>query len=134
MRILLDTHIILWALTNDYRLSQKARDIIEAADNEIYYSVISLWEIELKRLLHKREMPLTGTAVSSYCRDAGYIELGLLDAHIFALENLHRQEIAQPHKDPFDKILLCQAKEEKMRFLTHDKLLLDYDVPDIIHV
>lgn len=77
---------------------------------------------------------MAGTTVSSYCRDAGFVEFGLLDAHIFVLEKLHRQETAPPHKEPFDRILLCQAKEEKMCFLIHDELLLNYNFPDIVYV
>lgn len=52
MKILLDTHMLLWALTDDPKLPQKAREIIEQDENDIYYSMISLWEIELKHLLH----------------------------------------------------------------------------------
>lgn len=134
MRVLLDTHIILWSLANDSKLSQKARNIIEDDENEIYYSVVSIWETELKHLMHKVEMPLNGMEAASYCREAGYLELGLSDAHIFTLAELRRKENASPHKDPFDKILLCQAKQEKMQFLTHDKLLLAYDMPNIVFV
>ena len=52
MRILLDTHILLWTLSNDRRLPEKARKLIENEENEIYYSIISLWEVEIKRLIH----------------------------------------------------------------------------------
>lgn len=59
MRILLDTHILLWALSNDRRLPGKARNLIENEENEIYYSIISLWEVEIKRLAHPDAMPVS---------------------------------------------------------------------------
>lgn len=58
MKILLDTHILLWAISNDVKLPEKERKLIENDENEIYYSIVSLWEIELKRLAHPDAMPV----------------------------------------------------------------------------
>ena len=58
MKILLDTHILLWTISNDIKLPEKARKLIEKEENEIYYSIVSLWEVELKRLAHPDAMPV----------------------------------------------------------------------------
>ncbi len=70
MRILLDTHILLWALSNDAKLPEKARELIEDEGNEIYYSMISLWEVEIKHLAHPDMMPVSAEEISGYCRQA----------------------------------------------------------------
>ena len=59
MKILLDTHILLWAISNDSKLPEMARKLIENEENEIYYSIVSLWEVELKRLAHPTAMPVS---------------------------------------------------------------------------
>ena len=59
MKILLDTHILLWTISNDLKLPEKARKLIENEENEIYYSIVSLWEVELKRLAHPDAMPVS---------------------------------------------------------------------------
>ena len=134
MKILLDTHILLWTLSNDVKLSAKAKNIIENEHNDIYYSLISVWEVEIKHLLHPENMQLNGKELTKYCKESGFHQLMIRDNHIFALEALKRKEGSPIHKDPFDRIILCQAIEEKMKFLTHDKLLSYYQVPNICMV
>lgn len=129
MKILVDTHILLWTLSDDVKLSKKARVIIEQTENDIYYSIISLWEIELKYLLHPTQMPVRAEDITMYCEEAGIRQLSLREGHIFTLHTLACAEHAKPHKDPFDRLLICQAKCENMLFLTHDVLLQDYDEP-----
>lgn len=127
MKILLDTHILLWAISNDERLSEKARKLIENADNEIFYSIISLWEVELKRIAHPDVMPVSAQQVADYCQQSGFQSLMLKEKHIYTLTGLKREETAPPHKDPFDRILICQASTENMMFVTHDSLMLGYN-------
>ena len=129
MRILLDTHMLLWALTDDPKLPQKAREIIEQDENDIYYSMISLWEVELKHLLHPLQMTVNAEVVRKYCEEARLRQLAIHEKHIFTLRTLVRPDYVKPHKDPFDRLLICQAKCENMLFLTHDVLLQDYDEP-----
>ncbi len=126
MKILLDTHILLWAITNDPRLPEKARELIVNVENDLYYSLISLWEVELKHLSHPDAMPLTAKELAGYCEQSGFQSVLIREKHIFALEKLTREEAALPHKDPFDKILICQASMDKMLFVTHDSLLAGY--------
>lgn len=134
MNILLDTHILLWALSNDDRLPKKARELIENTENRIYYSLISLWEVELKRLAHPDAMPVSAKELSEYCGQSGYQKLSVKEKHIFALASLKRKGSALPHKDPFDRMLICQASVENMVFMTHDSMIPGYDDPCILAV
>lgn len=134
MKVLLDTHIILWALTDDEKLSEKARMIILSDENEIYYSTASIWEVSIKHALHPEHMPLSGTQLSDYCQKANYQMLSIQDDHVYALETLRRAKDAPTHKDPFDRILVAQAKAENMLFLTHDSLIPYYQEDCIISV
>lgn len=134
MKILLDTHILLWALSNDERLPEKAKKLIENEENEIYYSIISLWEVEIKHLAHSDAMPLSAKEFSKYCEEAGFQQISVNENHIFTMKNLMRTNDAPPHKDPFDRILICQASLENMIFVTHDFLISYYTEPCILYV
>lgn len=134
MRILLDTHIMLWALTGDPHLPDKARRLIEDSRNEICYSILSLWEIELKHSIHPDQMPVTAQDVEEYCRQSGYQQVLLRGQHIYRLPGLMREPRAVPHKDPFDRMLICQAAVEDMLLITHDKRIAEYLDPCIIPV
>lgn len=129
MNILLDTHILLWALSNDKKLPEKAARLIDAEENEIYYSIASVWEVELKYISHPDQMPINARKFVGFCREAGYKMLPIKESHIYELSSLVREENSQPHKDPFDRIMICQARKENMLFLTHDSLLGGYDEP-----
>ena len=134
MNILLDTHILIWALNDDPKLPEKAKDMILDSDNAVYYSVISIWETAIKHANHPEEVTFTGKELSSYCQDAGFLPLEMRDKHVFALETLVREEHAPPHHDPFDRMLVAQAKVENMSFLTHDTLIPYYNEKCIISV
>ena len=134
MKLLLDTHIILWSLADDPQLPAAARDLIEDESNELYYSIAAVWETEIKYLLHPQSLKIDGKELTGYCREAGFSELPICESHIFAMRRLHRKEGSPPHKDPFDRIMLCQAMVENMKFLTHDNLLPDYQLFNVLHV
>lgn len=126
MRYLLDTHILIWTITDDAKLPAPIREIILNADNVIYFSAVSIWETEIKHLKRPEALPLSGKTVERYGLMSGFAELPLYAKHIGELSSLHRDENAKPHNDPFDRILISQAKGERMQFLTHDALLADY--------
>lgn len=126
--------ILLWAISNDERLSKKAKKLIDNADNEIFYSIISLWEVELKRIAHTDVMPVSAQQIAGYCQQSGFQRLVLKEKHIYTLAGLKREETAPPHKDSFDRILICQASTENMMFVTHDSLMLGYNEPCILVV
>lgn len=127
MKVLLDTHIILWTLENNVKLSEKAREIIENECNQIYYSTASVWEIAIKHMAHPEKMRIDGRSFSEKCMDSGFEMLPIYDRHVYGLEMLTRRDDAPPHNDPFDRIMLSQAKVDELRFITHDSLILYYD-------
>ncbi|NGM18123.1 PIN domain-containing protein [Eggerthellaceae bacterium zg-893] len=126
MRVLLDTHILLWALTDDVRLPKVARSIIQDATNQILYSVASSWEIAIKHALHPEKIGFTAEDVVGYCEQAGFWALPIENRHVAALETLRRPADAAPHNDPFDRIMIAQAKADALLFVTHDSLVSDY--------
>lgn len=126
MKLLLDTHILLWALVDDERLPRQARRLIVDAQNEVYYSVVCPWEVQIKHQLHPESLAIDASELVSYCREAGYLHLLLKQSHVLALGSLEREEGAPPHRDPFERIMICQASVENMLFITHDARLADY--------
>ena len=127
MKILLDTHYILWALSNSDRLSGEDITVISDSKNEIYYSDISLWEISIKHDKKPESFAPTAKLIADLCEESGYIELNLRKEHIYNLDLIHSKDKAKYHKDPFDRILLSQAKTEGMMLLTKDAKLKEYD-------
>lgn len=134
MNLLLDTHIALWYLNGDARLSEQAKAYIDNEENSVYFSVASLWEIEIKHTLHPDRMASSCGDVLERCERAGFALLPLHPEHIGQLYTLRRGAGAPLHKDPFDRILICQAKAESMLLLTHDSLLADYNEPCVVSV
>lgn len=134
MKLLLDTHIILWAFTDDDKLSGHARELIMSSENTVYYSLISEWEISIKHMLHPDEFLLSAGEFCDMCKASGFSELPLEEGHIFALESLTRKAGTKLHNDPFDRMLIAQAKAEGMRLITHDKMAGSYDEKCLIQV
>lgn len=128
--VLLDTHIIIWAMLNDSRLNDKMLKVILNPENRIYYSIASMWEVQIKYALKK--MPISGIEFMHYCEQSGYHKLPIDDSHICELAGLVRDESAPPHNDPFDRIMLSQAKAEGFTFLTHDPFFRGYNEPCVI--
>ena len=126
MEYLLDTHILIWYMSNDKKLSKEAREIIMNKENTIYYSTINLWEMVLKS---EKEKVINYKTINDF--DVNIIESGLLPLpiyprHIYVLEQLTIINKDIKHKDPFDRMLIAQAKENKMFLLTHDDSLKQY--------
>lgn len=134
MNILLDTHILIWALNEDSRLPERARELILDENNDIYYSSVSVWEVSIKHANHPDNVEFTGRELAQYCREAGFLPVEMRDQHVFALETITRPEGAPPHHDPFDRMLIAQAKAEKMSFVTHNSLLPYYKEKCIVAV
>ena len=128
--VLLDTHIIIWAMLNDSRLNDKMLKVILNPENRIFYSIASMWEVQIKYALKK--MPISGIEFMHYCEQSGYHKLPIDDSHICELAGLVRDEAAPPHNDPFDRIMLSQAKAEGFIFLTHDPFFRAYNEPCVI--
>lgn len=121
MRLLLDTHIALWAITDSPALPPEARRQILAPQNEIFVSAASIWEISIKHSLGRGNMPVSGRQAAEYFAQAGYMTLDISTEHAVFVESLPPH-----HADPFDRMLLAQALSEPLRLLTHDKTLSAY--------
>lgn len=134
MNLLLDTHIAIWALNDDPSLSEKARKLILDPDNTVYYSTVSVWEVLLKHSRRPDNIPFDEKDFSEGCREAGFVPLSLADKHILAVHTLSRSDGTKEHNDPFDRLLLAQAKVENLSFLTHDEFIPGYMEKCIIAV
>jgi PIN domain nuclease of toxin-antitoxin system len=121
MNFLLDTHIALWGLSGDERLTKEACGLIANEDNRIFVSIASMWEIAIKKALKPDKIPLSGREYLHYCKQAGYELLAITETHVLSLENL-----PTIHSDPFDRILVAQASAESLTLLTHDSVIAKY--------
>lgn len=134
MKALLDTHILLWSLSRDPRLPLKAQDILLNEDNQLFYSVASIWEITIKHLSHPDRMLVNGSTLEKWCLMFGLQVLNITSPHVKMLETLSRPETAPAHNDPFDRIMLAQAKSENLLFITHDSLMSYYGESCVLSV
>ncbi len=121
MNLLLDTHVALWAITDNPKLSQKARELILSPRSNVWISAANIWEIAIKHALGKGDMPISGQDAMRYFNEAGYRFLAIEAEHAIAVEDLPLH-----HHDPFDRILVAQALVEPMRLMTHDSLVAVY--------
>ena len=124
MKFLLDTHIILWAAQDAENLSPKARLLINDKDNELFFSVASLWEMVIKSGLGRTDFKVDTRLLRRGLLDNDYNELPILSEHVTAVENL-----PAIHKDPFDRLLVAQAMVEGITLLTADSLVAKYPGP-----
>ena len=134
MMYLLDTHIVLWYITDSDRLPARIKAAINSLDNVICYSIVSVWEVAIKHQISLLRMPVSDEDFSRYADDSGMICLMLAKQHIAALKTLRRMPGAREHHDPFDRMLLAQAKTENMTLISHDRLLLGYGESCILTV
>lgn len=118
MRLLLDTHIFLWAVAGSPQLKPAARSLIESAER-VYVSAASLWEVAIKARLGKIEVDPDDLLAAIDA--SGFIELPVTAAHAVGVARL-----ADHHADPFDRLLLAQAMAEPLKLLTADRVLADY--------
>lgn len=134
MNLLLDTHILIWALNDDPRLPEKARELILDENNVIYYSTVSVWEAAVKHAIRPDNVTFSGKELAGFCREAGFLPVELREKHVLALETVTRAAGAPPHHDPFDRTLIAQAKAENLFFVTHDARIPYYEEKCILPV
>jgi len=120
VRVLLDTHVLLWWLLDDAKLGLRVRSVIANGRNEIFVSSVTVAEIAIKRSLGKLPGPpgLLGSLV-----EEGFQELPLLSTHAVVLE-----ELPLHHRDPFDRLLIAQAMTDLLTFASYDQRASAYDV------
>lgn len=121
MKLLLDTHLLLWAAGQPDRLSKTALDLIEAESSELIFSTASLWEIVIKRSLGREDFKVDARVLRRGLLDNGYGELPIASEHVVAIDTL-----PPLHKDPVDRVLIAQALVEGIVLLTTDQVIPCY--------
>jgi len=125
LRLLLDTHIALWTLTDDPRLTEPARALILDPANEICFSAVTLWEIAIKHGLGREgagAMPISAQEAQLLFSASGYSLIPITPEQAVAVETLPRI-----HADPFDRLLVAQGLTEALMLVTHDAVVASYN-------
>ncbi|MEJ2415576.1 MAG: type II toxin-antitoxin system VapC family toxin [Exilibacterium sp.] len=124
MKLLLDTHLLLWSAGSPERLSTEARTLLENLDNELFFSAASLWKITIKNGLGRPDFKVDARILRRGLLDNGYSELPIASEHAVYVDSL-----PPIHKDPFDRILVAQATVEGITLLTTDTTVANYPGP-----
>jgi len=127
MRLLLDTHLLLWASARSRRLPKEARRLLENPRNEVLYSAVSLWEIAIKLGLRRSDFRVDLGLLRPALSEMGFVELPVTGDHAELLVDL-----PPIHKDPFDRMLVAQSLFEPLILLTNDDPLAAYG--DVVRV
>jgi PIN domain nuclease of toxin-antitoxin system len=127
MKLLLDTHVFLWWVSDDSQLSLTAREMIADSDNTIYFSVVSAWEIIIKVGTSKLSLPESPEIyIPSRLISNQFESLSVLMPHVLRINSLPNF-----HKDPFDRLLIAQSLVEDIPIITVDSLIIQYPVKTI---
>jgi PIN domain nuclease of toxin-antitoxin system len=121
MRLLLDTHVLLWALIEPEQLPAEARAALEAPENGIYFSAANIWEIAIKRSLGRPDFLFEPETIRTAALGIGFEELPIDGTHAAGVRHL-----PPLHRDPFDRLLIAQAQREPMTLVTNDPLITRY--------
>ncbi|WP_308467027.1 type II toxin-antitoxin system VapC family toxin [Rathayibacter soli] len=128
MRLLLDTHLVLWAAYSPARLSRRARALIKDSENALVFSALSIWEIAVKAGLGRPSFDIAPAVLRRALIEAGYLELDITIAHAVAVGQL-----PPIHHDPFDRVLVAQSSRvEGFTLLTADKRVAEYGAPVLL--
>jgi len=123
MKLLLDTHLLIWSVSDLKRLTLPTRRLLEDEENELFFSVVSLWEIGVKRALKRDDFNFDPHLLRGVLLSEGFTELQVSAEHVLAVDRL-----PPLHRDPFDRLLLCQTLVEGLTLLTKDERILKYPV------
>jgi PIN domain nuclease of toxin-antitoxin system len=121
VKLLLDTHLLLWAAYHPERLSDAAVELIKDRNHDIWFSAVSLWEISIKSALGRRDFQIDPAAFRCGLLDNLYEELPMTGEHAIAIQHLPLL-----HKDPFDRALIAQALVAGLVLVTSDAEIADY--------
>ena len=124
MKLLLDTHLLLWAAGQPEHLSKQAQTLLGDPQNELMFSAASLWEVAIKSGLGRTDFQVDARVLRRGLLDNSYSELAISSAHAVAIQGLPAL-----HKDPFDRILVAQSIVEGISLLTTDALVAQYGEP-----
>jgi PIN domain nuclease of toxin-antitoxin system len=121
VRVLLDTHLLLWAAASSKRLPREARELVEDGDNDVYYSAVSIWEIAIKAALRRKDFRVDLDELLTVLPAMGLVELPVTGVHAAGVTTL-----PPIHRDPFDRLLIAQSIAEPLTLLTNDAILERY--------
>jgi PIN domain nuclease of toxin-antitoxin system len=124
VRLLLDTHLLLWAAGEPERIPAAARELIESGENEPMFSAASLWEVAIKSGLGRDDFRVEVRLLRRGLLNNGYVELAITGEHAVAVAAL-----PPIHKDPFDRLLVAQSGVEGIPLLTNDSVVAQYPGP-----
>lgn len=124
MRLLVDSHALIWAVLHDHRLSRAARRAFQDERHELYFSIVSLWELSLK--IANGKLRIVGSSVGYLHDMLGEYGIQLLPLHYSHI--LRAESLELHHRDPFDRMLIAQAQEEQLSILTDDAHFRRYPV------
>jgi PIN domain nuclease of toxin-antitoxin system len=124
VKFIVDTHLVLWLPIDDPRIRQEARSILSDPANEFVFSVVSIWEIAIKKRLGRPDFPHDPREIRRLLIRNGYEELAIESRHAVMVDS-----IPLIHKDPFDRILIAQALVEGITLLTADPVIASYPGP-----
>jgi len=124
MQLLLDTHMLLWSASQPQKLSKKALSLILNADNKLFFSIASLWEIAIKCTLRKVDFNINPQHLRR-----GLLRNGLHELPIYSEHAVGVSALLMHHKDPFDRMLISQAVAEGMWLVTSDEYIARYPGP-----
>lgn len=127
MRVLVDTHILLWWLTDDPRLTSQARKLLETGKAQLWVSTVTAWELAIKLALGKLTLHISLADLYRVLRGMGFRILTVRWSHAAAVQTL-----SPHHSDPFDRLLVAQAQMHNLAILTHDRSLSAYPVPVLL--
>ena len=127
MRILVDTHVLLWAAAEPERLPASFRERLEAPENEVLFSAASIWELAIKMQIGRLSLDVMPEEIARTALERGFNELPVMAIHAAGVRKLPLH-----HRDPFDRLLVAQAVHEPARLLTVDRILAKYS--DLVEV
>lgn len=127
MRLLVDTHVLLWAAAEPERLPPSFRDRLESPESEVLFSAASIWELAIKMQIGRLSLAVTPVQIARTAVERGFDELPVRAVHAAGVRRLPPH-----HRDPFDRLLIAQALHEPARFLTVDRTLATYS--DLVEV
>ena len=127
MKLLLDTHTLLWALGSYEKMPEYIIDMICDEKNEVYVSAASLWEISIKHKKSPHKMPFSSIQIRDYCQRAGYFFLSISVDSISTFDKLSFEN----NNDPFDQILVSQSVANNMKLITHDDKIKQFGIGNV---
>jgi PIN domain nuclease of toxin-antitoxin system len=124
MKLLLDTHLLLWAAAMPGRLSPSARALLADPEHELLFSAASIWEVAIKAAMGRPDFRANARLLRRGLLDNGYVEVPVTSQHAVEIDSL-----PAIHRDPFDRILVAQARVEGVEFVTTDEVVARYPGP-----